>query len=160
MKKTRDYDNIFQTIKKKHKRLLIAIINNCFQKNYPENAGVEVLPTRSQLVNKGCNGESIIEDRDSDCVLRISDDYFLLEVQAYDDDSMAIRIAEYTFLAARDIAEQSQGTVMLNIPHFTVIYIKPTAKTPRYTEITYVLPDGQKLTYRDWQPRSPMFHPC
>ena len=146
MKKTRDYDNTFQTIKKKHKRLLIAVINDCFQKQYPLDTDVELLPTRGPLVTEGEEGDAKIEDRDSDCVLRIGIDYYLVEVQAYDDENMAIRIAEYTFIAARDTATGNQGEVTLNIPHFTVIYIKPSKDTPHDTKITYHFPDGQEVS--------------
>ncbi len=149
MKRNNDYDNTFQTIKNRHKRLMIAIINDCFEKDYPLDAEIDVLPTRSQLVNLGSSGGFIMEDRDSDSILRIDNDYYLLEVQAYDDDSMAIRIAEYTFIAARDMAESEQGRVVLNIPRFTIIYIKPTAVTPRSTEMIYRFPDGQMVTYSE-----------
>jgi len=71
MKKTRDYDNTFQTIKKKHKRLLIAVINDCFQKHYPLDTDVKLLPTRGPLVMEGEEGDARIEDRDSK-TLRIS----------------------------------------------------------------------------------------
>lgn len=62
---------------------------------------------------------------------------------------MAIRIAEYSFIATRDQALGSQEHVTLKIPHFTVIYIKPSDKTPRYTSITYAFPDGQQLTWKE-----------
>ena len=34
-KKTPDYDNVFKTMKSKHKRLFISDINDTFGKNYP-----------------------------------------------------------------------------------------------------------------------------
>ena len=34
----------------------------------------------------------------------------------------------------------------LNIPHFTVIYIKPSGDTPHQTKITYRFPDGQEVS--------------
>ncbi len=149
MKKTRDYDNTFQTIKTKHKRLLIGIINDCFQKDYPMNAAIELLPARNQLVKENSEGQAGIEDRESDVVLKIENDYYLMEVQAYDDENMAIRIAEYIFLTARDNAIGDEGKVTLNMPHFTVIYIKPSKDTPRNTSITYHFPDGQNVTYSE-----------
>ena len=146
MKKTRDYDGTFQTIKTRHKRLLIGIINECFHKHYPMDSVVELLPARSPLVSEGENGEAEIEDRESDCVLKIGADYYLIEVQSNDAENMAIRIAEYTFIFARDIAQGDQGHVRLKIPHYTGIYIKPTKETPRYTRITYAFPDGWEIT--------------
>ena len=41
---------------------------------------VELLPARSPLVSEGENGEAEIEDRESDCVLKIGADYYLIEV--------------------------------------------------------------------------------
>ena len=149
MKRTRDYDSTFQTLKNRHKRLLIAVINDCFHKNYPMNAAVELLPTKSQLMTKDENGKNKIIDRESDSILSIEGDYYLIEIQAYDDENMAIRIAEYTFLAARDTAQGDQSNVILNIPHFTVIYIKPTDNTPKSTKITYVFPNGQKVSVKE-----------
>ena len=149
MKKSRDYDNTFQTIKKNHKRLLIAIINDAFHKDYPMDAPVDLLPAKSEFFTQTKGGAATIEDRESDAILRIGNDYFILEVQAYDDDTMAIRIAEYTFLAARDLALGDQGHVRLQIPRFTIIYIKPSTKTPRNTQITYSFPDGQEVTYKE-----------
>ena len=37
MKKTPDYDNVFKTMKMKHKRLFIPVINDVFGKSYPIN---------------------------------------------------------------------------------------------------------------------------
>ena len=34
MKKTPDYDNVFKTMKMKHKRLFISVINDVFNRNY------------------------------------------------------------------------------------------------------------------------------
>ena len=146
MKKSRDYDNTFQTIKKNHKRLLIAIINDVFHKDYPMDTAIEMLPAKSDLFTRNTDGSVSFEERESDAILRIGSDYYILEVQAYDDDSMAIRIAEYTFLAARNLALGDQGHAHLKIPRYTIIYIKPSAKTPRTTQITYSFPDGQEVT--------------
>lgn len=39
-KKTPDYDSVFKTMKIKHKRLFISVINNTFGKNYPMDANI------------------------------------------------------------------------------------------------------------------------
>ena len=80
-------------------------------------------------------------------LLRIDDDVYLVECQSYDDDSMAIRIAEYSFIAARDNAEFGQGHAELKMPAFTIVYLKATSATPRETSITYSFPDGQSVIY-------------
>ena len=48
-KKTPDYDNVFKTMKVKHKRLFISVINDIFGKEYPYDANVEVLPSEGYL---------------------------------------------------------------------------------------------------------------
>jgi hypothetical protein len=80
-------------------------------------------------------------------VLKIGKDYYVLECQSYDDDSMALRIAEYTFLVARDNAEYDIGRATIVFPRFAVIYIKSSGKTPKKTTITFRTPDGQELVY-------------
>lgn len=43
-KKTPDYDNVFKTMKMKHKRLFVSVINDVFGRNYPKDVKVEILP--------------------------------------------------------------------------------------------------------------------
>ena len=148
MKHTPDYDSTFKTLKVRHARLFISVINEAFQKSYPINSRVEILPSEGYFVNASKEEQkNAIEKRESDFLLRIEDDYYLLECQTYDDDSMALRLAEYTFLAARGAASFDQAHVILPLPHFTVVYIKNTEKTPRTTTITYQYPDGTAYDY-------------
>ena len=48
-KKTPDYDNVFKTMKSKHKRLFISVINDTFGKNYPMDIKIETLPSEGYL---------------------------------------------------------------------------------------------------------------
>jgi hypothetical protein len=93
------------------------------------------------------DGGKKLERRESDSVLKIENEYYVLECQSYDDDSMALRIAEYTFLVARDNAEYDIGRATIVFPRFAVIYIKRSGKTPKKTTITFRAPDGQELVY-------------
>ena len=143
MKQKHDYDNTFKTLKSRHQRLFIAVINEAFGKNYSLNSKVETLPSEGVFLNhETSDTEEKMEKRENDFLLHIGDDYYLLECQSYDDDSMSIRLAEYTFLAARSQASYTQSRVELPIPHFTVIYIKNTPDTPKTTTIAYRFPDG------------------
>ena len=143
MKQKHDYDNTFKTLKSRHQRLFIAVINEAFGKNYSLNSKVETLPSEGVFLNhETSDTEEKMEKRENDFLLHIGDDYYLLECQSYDDDSMSIRLAEYTFLAARSQASYTQSRVELPIPHFTVIYIKNTPDTPKTTTIAYRFPNG------------------
>jgi hypothetical protein len=146
--KTPDYDDVFRTLKEKHERLFIPVINEAFGKNYPMNAEIAAMSTDMFFTETDSkDGSKKLERRESDSVLKIENEYYVLECQSYDDDSMALRIAEYTFLVARDNAEYDIGRATIVFPRFAVIYIKRSGKTPKKTTITFRTPDGQELVY-------------
>lgn len=148
MKKTPDYDNVFKTMKTKHKRLFISVINETFGKDYPMDAEVSVLPSEGFLTeNETADGSREIEEQVSDFLIRIGNGVYLLECQSYDDDSMAVRIAEYAFIAARQSASWDNGHAVIPMPQFAVIYIKRTERTPEKTVVTFTFPDGQTVDY-------------
>ncbi len=41
-KKTPDYDNVFKTMKMKHKRLFVSVINDVFGRNYSKDVKEEI----------------------------------------------------------------------------------------------------------------------
>ena len=84
MKKTPDYDNVFKTMKMKHKRLFISVINDVFKKNYPMNAKVEILSSEGYLTeNETEDGSKEIEEQISDFLIKIGGEVYLLECQSY-----------------------------------------------------------------------------
>ena len=148
-KKTPDYDNVFKTMKMKHKRLFVSVINDVFGKDYPLDVKVDVLPSEGYLTeNETADGSKEIEEQVSDFLIKIRDEVYLLECQSYDDGSMAIRIAEYAFIVARQFAVWDIGKATIPMPQFTVIYVKRTEKTPKATTITFTFPDGQSVDYK------------
>ena len=147
-KKTPDYDNVFKTMKVKHKRLFISVINDSFGRNYSMDAKVDVLPSEGYLTDsETTDGSKAIEEQISDFVIRIENEIYLLECQSYDDGSMAIRIAEYAFIVARQFASWDIGHATIPMPRFSIIYIKKTEKTPKTTTITFTFPDRQEVDY-------------
>ena len=148
-KKTLDYDNVFKTMKMKHKRLFVSVINDVFGKDYPSDIKVEVLPSEGYLTeSETADGSKEIEEQISDFLIKIGSEVYLLECQSYDDGSMAIRIAEYAFIVARQFAKWDIGHATIPMPQFTVIYVKRTERTPRMTTITFTFPDGQSIDYK------------
>ena len=149
MKKAPDYDNVFKTMKMKHKRLFISVINDVFKKNYPTDMNVEILPSEGYLTeNETPDGSKEVEEQISDFLIRIGSDVYLPECQSYDDGSMAIRIAEYAFIVAKQFATWDIGHATIPMPRFSVIYVRRTDRTPKTTTITFVFPDGQIVDYR------------
>ena len=147
-KKTPDYDNVFKTMKSKHKRLFISVINDVFGKEYPLDTKVEVLPSEGYLTeSETADGSKEIEEQISDFLIKIGSEIYLLECQSYDDGSMAIRIAEYAFIVARQFATWDIGHATIPMPRFSVIYVKRTERTPKTTKITFTFPDSQEVNY-------------
>ena len=147
-KKTPDYDNVFKTMKSKHKRLFISVINDTFGKNYAMDTKVEILSSEGYLTeSETTDGSKDIEEQISDFVIKIEKEVYLLECQSYDDGSMAIRIAEYAFIVARQFAVWDIGHATIPMPRFAIIYVKRTEKTPKTTRITFIFPDGQEVNY-------------
>ena len=147
-KKTPDYDNVFKTMKMKHKRLFISVINDIFKMDYPMDTKVEILPSEGYLTgSETVDGTKEIEEQISDFLIKIGSEVYLLECQSYDDGSMAIRIAEYAFIVARQFATWDIGHVTIPMPRFSVIYVKRTEKTPKTTKVTFTFPDGQIVNY-------------
>ena len=148
MKNTHDYDSTFKTLKNRHTRLFIAVINLAFQKNYPLNAEVRIISSEGAFIDEAKpDDKSKVEMRENDFLISINDDYYMIEAQSYDDNEMALRIAEYTFLAARSVAVYDQGHIIMPMPNYTIIYIKNSARTPKTTMITYRFPDGSTHNY-------------
>lgn len=109
---------------------------------------VETLPSEGYLTESGTvDGSKEIQEQISDFVIKIGSEIYLLECQSYNDGSMAIRIAEYAFIVARQFASWDIGHATIPMPRFSVIYIKRTEKTPKTTTITFTFPDGQIVNY-------------
>ena len=86
-KNNNDYDDIFKTLKYNHKRLFISLINKAFNKSYPLNIVPTILPTDSYIENPDTDK---IEERESDLLMSICGDTYLIECQSYEDGTMAI----------------------------------------------------------------------
>lgn len=125
------------------------LINDVFGKDYPSDIKVEVLPSEGYLTeSETADGSKEIEEQISDFLIKIGSEVYLLECQSYDDGSMAIRIAEYAFIVARQFAKWDIGHATIPMPQFTVIYVKRTERTPKMTTITFTFPDGQSIDYK------------
>ena len=145
-KRTPDYDNVFKTLKSKHKRLFISVINDIFGKEYPMNIKMEILPSEGYLTeSESIDGSKKIEEQISDFLIKIGTEIYLLECQSYDDNSMAIRIAEYAFIVARQFATWDIGHAIIPMPRFSVIYVKSNYKTPKKKIFTFTFPDGHRI---------------
>ena len=143
-KKTKDYDSVFKTLKLKHSRLFIPVINEMFGKTYPMEAPVEVLPSEGFLEGQeSADGGGRIQERDSDFLIRIGEDRYLLEFQTYEDNSIAIRIAEYAFIAGRQHAEWDIRHAWIRMPMVGLIFLRRSSRIYSKTCISFQFPEGE-----------------
>ena len=143
-----DYDSVFKTLKARDTRLFIPVINDALGKNYPMDADIRLLDSDGQLISFGEDGEAEISDRIGDMLISVNGDLYIVECQSYIDNSIGIRVAEYSFNVARNGAIMSPERVILKLPASVVIYVKDVGKIPPETEIVYEAPGGEQLIYR------------
>ncbi len=80
-KRIPDYDNVFKTMKSKHKRLFISVINDVFEKNYAMDTKIEILPSEGYLTeNETIDGSKDIKEQISDFVIKIENEERLVNI--------------------------------------------------------------------------------
>ena len=141
-----DFDSVFKSMKHNNTNLFIPVINESFGRNYRDDEIITLLPSEGDIT-KISEEKADIHSKTSDFLLKIQDELYLLECQSYADGSMAIRIAEYAFIAAKQNAVWEHGRVTLDLPNYRIIYIKSFSSIPEMTKITYRFPNGQQVNY-------------
>jgi len=141
------YDNTFQTVRYFHPRLFIPYINRHFGKDYPMDAEIKMMTRDGRLIERRADGNIAITAREADMIMIIRGDVYLIECQSYNDE-MEIRIAEYAFMSASKMAKHSEdGTLTIEMPRYSIVYVRPNSATPKETRIRFIFPDGQNVDY-------------
>ena len=109
------FDDVFRTIAQKMPYLLIPLINEVFQTNYPEDIHFQQL--RNEHYEK--LGKII-----TDSILQIEDHTYHLECQSSLDGQMVIRMFEYDFSIALELAQKNNETFEIEFPQSCVLYIR------------------------------------
>ena len=135
------FDDVFRTIAQKMPALLIPLINEVFQTNYPEDIHFQQL--RNEHYEKF--GKII-----TDSILQIEDHTYHLECQSSLDGRMVIRMFEYDFSIALELAEKNNGVFEIEFPQSCVLYIRNHREhsLPEYHEAIVKFADGQQILYR------------
>ncbi len=135
------FDDVFRTIAQKMPYLLIPLINEVFQTNYPEDIHFQQL--RNEHYEK--LGKII-----TDSILQIEDHTYHLECQSSLDGRMIIRMFEYDFSIALELAQKNNETFEIEFPQSCVLYIRnhQERSLPDYHEAIVKFTDGQQIVYR------------
>ena len=135
------FDDVFRTIAQKMPYLLIPLINEVFQTNYSEDIHFQQL--RNEHYEKF--GKII-----TDSILQIEDHTYHLECQSSLDGRMVIRMFEYDFSIALELAQKNNETFEIEFPQSCVLYIRNHRERslPDYHEAIVRFADGQQILYR------------
>ena len=135
------FDDVFRTIAQKMPYLLIPLINEVFQTNYAEDIHFQQL--RNEHYEKF--GKII-----TDSILQIEDHTYHLECQSSLDGRMVIRMFEYDFSIALELAQKNNETFEIEFPQSCVLYIRNHRERslPDYHEAIVKFADGQQILYR------------
>ena len=135
------FDDVFRTIAQKMPYLLIPLINEVFQTNYAEDIHFQQL--RNEHYEKF--GKII-----TDSILQIEDCTYHLECQSSLDGRMVIRMFEYDFSIALELAQKNNETFEIEFPQSCVLYIRNHRERslPDYHEAIVKFADGQQILYR------------
>ncbi len=115
------YDDVFRTMAEKLPHLFIALINEVFGTEFPDDARIET--HRNEFITK--NGKII-----TDSIFLIERRLFHIECQTNPDQTMAIRMFEYDFAIAIEEALHQGEPYEINLPESCVIYIRANKNTP------------------------------
>lgn len=136
-KKTTNYDGIVkQIINNMQTDKIIQFLGNLFEKNYTSESKLIKLNSETQNIDN--------ERRISDLYLKVDDDFFNIEIQSTDDQTMAMRIFEYGMrgaLAHGRTYSEDFSKLTLDIPEPVVIYLRKTGNTPDKFTIEFNFPD-------------------
>ncbi len=116
-----EFDNVFRTIAQKMPHLFIALINEVFHTEFPDDVKFEQL--RNEFIEE--NGKII-----TDSIFKIKGHIFHIECQSTPDGEMAIRMIEYDFAIAFNQAELKGAPYRVELPESCVLYLRHNSKTP------------------------------
>ena len=135
------FDDVFRTIAQKMPYLLIPLINEVFQTNYSEDIHFQQL--RNEHYEKF--GKII-----TDSILQIEDHTYHLECQSSLDGRMVIRMFEYDFSIALELAQKNNETFEIEFPQSCVLYIRNHRERslPDYHKAIVKIADAQQIVYR------------
>jgi hypothetical protein len=136
-----DYDGVFKELLNGFPdEDVVAFINSLFGRNYPRDSKVLRLATESHVDG---------EEKRSDMLLRVGDGMFHVELQSSNDNSIALRVIEYSFRAAVQHGRSLSGDFLeLDFPKSVVFYLRSNKNTPKELTVRLRLPDDSVAAFK------------
>ena len=131
------FDNVFRTMLEKMPELVVPLINEVFDTNYPADIAVEQQRNEHQTKN----GEKITDSR-----LKIADKIYHIECQSTGDAEMVIRMIEYDFAVSLETKQIENGRYKIYFPHSCVLYLRGKGRKDTLG-MDIIMPDGRVIKY-------------
>jgi hypothetical protein len=121
---------------------LVHFINGLFGKSYPTDSPVAFAATES--VSQEASHLTGIR---SDMLLTVAGDAFIIEAQIQDDETIALRIFQYSLGYAQQTKRIESESITLTLPDARIIYWETSQKTPDTVTIRIIFPDKTEHAY-------------
>jgi hypothetical protein len=133
------FDSVFKTMAHKMPKLLIPFINEVFGRRYPRDA---------EIVQFSNEHETLRGTKIDDTVFRLGSKIYHVECQSTADSNMVVRMIEYDFAIALEVALSSGTPYEMDFPASCVLYLRHNESTPDMLKIKVNLPNGESFLYR------------
>ena len=142
------FDLMFKYIlKEASSGAIVHFINGLFDKDYPIDSSVTFAATESVVIQQ--SQKQKMGKIQSDIILILNDDPFLIEAQIEDDETIALRAFQYGFAHARQTKSisEDESLITLIMPEARIIYWETSRKTPDKVILRLVFPDRSLHDY-------------
>ena len=134
------YDDAQRTLSVDCPSLLIPLVNEAFQTNYPLDADVK-LYNNEFFITTGNDQKRITDSNfsiDGETTTR-----YHFECQSTEDGSLTLRLFEYGAQIALTMADYSRNESTFIFPHASVLYLRTEAATPSSIWMRIITPGGE-----------------
>lgn len=147
------WDEIMKREIELYPRLVLPIVKELFQREYPGDGNIVLLSTEYTVSRIHEKGEKLLHAIRSDLLLRIQSDLYHFECQIEKDGRMIFRMLEYDIhIALTHGKETDKGESMpqefaVMFPKSAVLYLGDEGNVPAYETCTLYFQDGTEHVY-------------
>jgi hypothetical protein len=136
------YDDVFRTLVRDCKKLLLPLINETFGENYSGDEDI-ILKENELFIHRpdGTEDKRITDSLIEILKQRVGKDYHF-ECQSTSDGNIVVRIYDYDSQIALRESEIKNGVLEVRFPHSAILYLRSTKNTSDFLKIRIVTPDG------------------
>ena len=141
------YDAALASIVMRLRDCVIPFVNEAFGESFTKAARVNVRNNKHVVPRP----DGSLVRRETDIYLEIAEGgtrkLYHFEVEAWYDDTIILRVAEYSSAIAVENASYSKGEVVLEYPDSVVIFLRPSDRIPGKLRIVHRFPNGAEASY-------------